>query len=503
MKKIKINLRTLLTVLSIMAILSFTVGGYLYYSSLKEFSKVRAYKESAEHLKDLGNNIDAFLNWSLLSVKSIAGLKEIKQSLLIIDEVTLADTNALLEQLRHDLHVSVCYLMDYSGNTIASSNHGEPNSFVGKNYGFRPYFKQAIQGKPSIYMALGITSMERGVYYSHPVFGKDEKKPLGVAVIKASIEIIERDFLKPFQGIVMLTDPHGLVFVSNRPDWLYHLLWQTSPEIVEVIEKQRQFGTGPWNWIGVKLINQDHAIDSQGNEYRVHKQGLANYPDWHLVYLHSHDEIMETVIGPLRKSVGVIVILLCMFFGFVVIFLFLKANTEIIQRKAVEIELRENEALLEDTGLMARVGGWQLDVETMAITWTKETYRIHEVSPGSKPALSKAIEFFHPDDRESLSQAIQLALDRGEPYDMELQFITAKGNKLWTRTNCRPEVVDGKTVKLRGTFQDITERKRAEEALMANKKKLQATLDATPFPLAVVDLNDEKISYWSRSALER
>jgi len=146
---------------------------------------------------------------------------------------------------------------------------------------------------------------------------------------------------------------------------------------------------------------------------------------------------------------------------------------DITERKWAEVALRESEALLDTTGFIARVGGWQLDVETMAVTWTKETYNIHEVPLNDKPPLEKAIEFFHPDDRGTLSQAIQRALDLGEPYDMDLRFITAKGKNLWTRTTCQPEVLGGKTVRLRGTFQDITVRKRVEEELQRKEKDLR------------------------------
>ncbi len=505
MKNIKIELRTLLIVLSILAVLSFTAGGYLYYSSLSEFSEVRAYKESAEHLRDLGNNIDAFLNWSLLSVKSIAGLKEIKQSLLNSDEITLADTNALLEQLCHDLNVSVCYLMDYSGNTIASSNHGDPNSFVGKNYGFRPYFKQAIQGKPSVYMALGITSMERGIYYSHPVFGKDEKKPLGVAVIKASIEIIEKDFIKSFQGIVLLTDPHGVVFVSNRFDWLYHLLWQTSSETISVIEKEGQFGKGPWNWTGMKLINQDYASDALGNKYSVHKQALVNYPDWHLVYLQSHDEIMKTVIEPLR-SVGVVVIVLCIFFGFIVFFLFLKANTEIVQRKTAEMEQKQALSKLKATLESTADGILVVDRNGKITAFNKQFAKMWEI-PESILESSE--------DDKSLLKYVSDQLKNSDDFEKKIKELYAdpsmesfdtlyfKNDRIFERYS-QPQNLDREIIGRVWSFRDVTERVLAQKEREGLIVKLQNTVNEIktlrgilPICSSCKKIRDDK-GYWNQ-----
>ena len=138
----------------------------------------------------------------------------------------------------------------------------------------------------------------------------------------------------------------------------------------------------------------------------------------------------------------------------------------------IEKDLKESKSLLDAVGRMARVGGWEVDGETQEVSWTEETYRIHELPLDYKLPLGKAIDFFHPEDRERLTQAIQRALKNGEPYDMELRLITAKRTLLWVRTICKPEIANGKTVKLKGTFQDITERKQAEAELRRSEREL-------------------------------
>ena len=146
---------------------------------------------------------------------------------------------------------------------------------------------------------------------------------------------------------------------------------------------------------------------------------------------------------------------------------------EIVERKRAQAELEKNERLLAAAGRMARVGGWEVDAQTREVRWTEETYRIHECPFEYKPPLEDAIAFFDPGGREQLAEAIRRALEHGEPYDLELRFTTAKGNRLWTRTICEPQVQDGKTVRLLGTFQDITTRKKAEEELRKNHERVE------------------------------
>ena len=160
---------------------------------------------------------------------------------------------------------------------------------------------------------------------------------------------------------------------------------------------------------------------------------------------------------------------------------------DITERKKAEEELKRSKERLDAAGRMAKVGGWEFDAETSEIRWTDETFRIHEVPLDYKPTLDEVVEFFHPDDRPILLKSFQRALDEGRPYDMEIRFTTAKGKQLWTRTKCEPEVVDGKVVSLKGTFQDITERKQAVEKVKSAKAFMDTVLDRSPFAMWIAD----------------
>lgn len=159
--------------------------------------------------------------------------------------------------------------------------------------------------------------------------------------------------------------------------------------------------------------------------------------------------------------------------------------TDVTEWNRAERELKKNERFLTNTGHMARVGGWELDRETLQFTWTEETYRIHEVPLGETPSLDEAIAFYHPDDLGRMRAVVQKAFEKGEPWDSEFRLITAKGKQLWTRSICRPVVVDGKTVRLTGAVQDITEAKEAEEQC----RILSTALEQSPAIVMITDPN--------------
>ncbi len=362
------KLRIILITISLMAFFSAWTGGYLYYSSIKTSAFDEANKQAISHMETIKGYLSFFLLENSNSVRALAGLKELSNALIRQDQFSLDESNFVLDVFTKNYQADVCYLIDRDGRTIASSNRNSRDNFVGQNYAFRPYFQQAIKGGPTDflgYMALGMTSGKRGIYYSHPVYKERQDKPIGVVVIKAPINPIEREFAKEYEGRVLLTDPNGIIFITNHHEWAMHSLSKLSEEETRSVQSYQQFGEGPWPWTGVHLIDDSRATDRSGNEYLFHKIALENYPGWNLIFLSDINSILTRVRGPLIRVSGYLIITLCITFGLTVFFLYNKANHEINQRIKAEQALKRSHDELEE----------RVEDRTLELTTTVEELR--------------------------------------------------------------------------------------------------------------------------------
>ena len=147
-----------------------------------------------------------------------------------------------------------------------------------------------------------------------------------------------------------------------------------------------------------------------------------------------------------------------------------------VGRRAQERELRAHAAerdLLVQMSSLADVGGWELDADGEALTWTAETRRLHGVSDAFEPTVDNAIQFYHPDDRESVRADVQAALG-GDPFDSTYRLYRADGDVRWVRSKGVPIVEDGSIVGVRGSFQDVTAEKRREDDIRQFKQAVEA-----------------------------
>ena len=129
--------------------------------------------------------------------------------------------NLYLDRVNETIGASDTYLMDITGNTLAASNWDQAQTFVGRNFSFRPYFKDAMANQPGRYFALGTTSKKRGYFFSYPV--EYRGRILGVVVVKIDLNDIEEDWSDPLTDI-LVTDDDGVVFISTRSEWKFRTL---------------------------------------------------------------------------------------------------------------------------------------------------------------------------------------------------------------------------------------------------------------------------------------
>jgi len=452
-----------------MALLTTFVGGYLYYTSLESSAFREANRQASLNAEVIRSHLSSFLSENIKAVRALAGLHELESALLSpMDPQAVEKANLILDHFHHTLQANVCYLMDHDGNTIASSNRDEPGSFVGKNYGFRPYFLQAIQGNTHVYMALGVTSNRRGIYYSNPVYGSGNAKPLGVVVIKASVEVMEREFRQNYDGVVALVDPHGVVFMSNRHDWLYRLLWKPTEDVISQIAETRQFGNGPWKWTGITRKGVNSVVDQSGMEYLLYLKSLPHYPGWNVVFLRNLHSISRKISNPIIRTAVPVILGISFLMACSVFFLYRRASQDIKRRQLAEMALQQSEetarALLNASGDRALL----LDREG----------KILALNGTASEALDKT--------REELMGVMVFDLFPKSIADRRKAFheqVVATGNPVHYEDERDGRCLDthvypvfdssGEVVRVALFSRDITERKRAEAELKRAREELK------------------------------
>ncbi|MCC6234647.1 MAG: response regulator [Verrucomicrobiales bacterium] len=143
------------------------------------------------------------------------------------------------------------------------------------------------------------------------------------------------------------------------------------------------------------------------------------------------------------------------------------------ERAEAQQALDRQTLLLQETGAMAHVGGWEFDVTTGKGAWTDEVARIHGLPPGGQPTADEGLKYYEVASRERIETAVRAAIEEGRAYDLELELITRQGERKWVRTIGRPVIENGRVVRVRGSFQDITER-RILESQFLRAQRLEA-----------------------------
>ena len=138
---------------------------------------------------------------------------------------------------------------------------------------------------------------------------------------------------------------------------------------------------------------------------------------------------------------------------------------DVTDKKSVEKKLIQSEAFLEEAQHLAKMGNWSFDVKRDEITWSKELYNIFDIKITTKTHGS-FVDLIDEQDKQSARRNSMHAQETGEPFKIQYQITTPKGEKkIIEEFGYGEKDADGRVIRLFGTAQDITERKRAQEKI--------------------------------------
>jgi PAS domain S-box-containing protein len=173
------------------------------------------------------------------------------------------------------------------------------------------------------------------------------------------------------------------------------------------------------------------------------------------------------------------------------------APSESVRLAALEDSLRERERELEEAHRIARLGTWRWVKATDTLTWSPEVYRLYGCDPTLPPPRHDAVrQLMTPESHAQIAAAIQHLFATGEPYQLDLQITHISGEPRWAlaRGQVAERGPDGEVTVIRGTVQDITERKESEAAIARGEaearkasEQMQAVLDSMTDGLAMLD----------------
>jgi PAS domain S-box-containing protein len=151
---------------------------------------------------------------------------------------------------------------------------------------------------------------------------------------------------------------------------------------------------------------------------------------------------------------------------------------QVLQRTA---ELAKSQKILNETGKMGKIGGWEHDLLTGKALWTEALFDILEIPYDQPPpGVAEHLSYYTLRDQKILEKSYNQAIEDGTPFDLELEGYTSKKRPIWCRVQGKPLFENNTCVKLHGTFQEITYLKRAQEELLKSERQLRTLVDTIP-----------------------
>lgn len=199
-----------------------------------------------------------------------------------------AELNTRLESFANEAGIDAIYLMTTDGMTIAASNWSENQTFIGNNYGFRPYFKSALSGSRGLFFAIGATTQEPGFFVAEPVYAK-AGQIAGVIALKVDLTPLTLAWREGGETL-LASDARGIAILASNPNWTYRSLAPLSASARQEIAAERQFGDEPLR--PLDFIEESDGVRIDGVHY-LHTVSDVGHLDLNLHYLTPYNRINQ------------------------------------------------------------------------------------------------------------------------------------------------------------------------------------------------------------------
>ncbi|MEH6630046.1 MAG: ATP-binding protein [Halopseudomonas aestusnigri] len=336
---------------------------------------------SAQDLSNIGTNRLSLYHGTLHSALEkhrylpfvLSRDEEIRELLSVVDgrEGLVLSVNRSLNATNQKAESDVLYVLNSDGTTLAASNWLEERSFVGHNYAFRPYYKDAIDGREVGFFAVGATTGVPGFFMSHAVVS--EAGVSGVIVAKVDLRPLQQQWHDGGEHVIV-TDKNGVIFLSSRDEWRYRAVSPISEASMAKIRTNRQFAGAELEPLKLKTLNifGREVFEIGGERFLVLTRD-AGKPGWTMHFLTPFKFIREKQQTALL--IGIVLLVLFLMGG-----LFIRERrqklrsaqrareadrfqainemlqVEIDERKRTEGQLLKTQADLVQTGKLAALG---------------------------------------------------------------------------------------------------------------------------------------------------
>ncbi|MBI5590099.1 MAG: PAS domain S-box protein [Deltaproteobacteria bacterium] len=482
------NKRRFVYIIPVVLALIVAVAGWFATDCLGNKARREIIRESQASVFTLSVYVSTTINVVENAVKALADSPWIAPALLSKGKRDIEQANSVLDRYSSNFS-SISFLMDADGMTVASSNRRDPDSFVGQSYAFRPYFREAAEGRLCRYFAVGVSSGKRGVFASYPVQNQSGEV-IGVVTMKRNIDEIETFFSKyPF---CFLISRDGIIFLSSKPAMVTKSLWTLDTAVQEELIASRQFSDKISEAVIKKEIVDGSEVVLENNDYFVSRK-VIDSDGWSIVLLTPTDRIRHyRLIGILATISACILIMV--FSGIIYV---TDRSREVLRQS------EENKRLL-----LHAVGDGIFGVDTAGKVTFINASALRMLGFAEAEMLRQGVHgLIHHSHEDGTGYPI-------EDCPMFASYTHAAdshvGNEvLWRKDgssfpveySSMPINKDGKIMGAVVSFTDITERKQAEKALLENRKQLADVIDFLPDATLAID-KQGRVIIWNKKIEE-